>query len=207
LLQKHHPKIPITWVNRDKEVLYQFSEGASTFKLALADFMKNPTDFSHLFTATASVEPIFQWDFFNRLGTKPRAVFDFAQPSDVGLVENPSIELFRLEHLQSEAQKNRESRVESVLQAEEMIEEALRIHILEQKETPVLRDFNQIQNVFQEELARAYEFIEADFPEEFHPSLKKMAETIVKKNLHSSREHLRTVLRRVADIGPDPIVV
>jgi glutamyl-tRNA reductase len=194
-------------VNRHIDVLGQFAENTVTTKMSLADFLKNPPDFSHLFTATASVEPIFEWDFFNRLGPEPKAVFDFAQPADVGLVENPSIEVFRLENLQNEAQKNREARVESVRQAETLIEEALRSHLLEQKETPVLRDFNQIQVVFEEELLRAYEFIESDFPKEFHSNLKRLADTIVKKNLHSSREHLRTVLRRAADIGPDPIVV
>ncbi|MFM8270141.1 MAG: hypothetical protein ACKN9V_08135 [Pseudomonadota bacterium] len=206
-LRKHHPELPILWVNRNLEVLDQFAEGIVLQKQSLKDFLQSPPSFSHLFTATSSLDPIFSQEFFDKLNPKPRAVFDFAQPADVGAVEQKHLEVFRLEHLQAEAHKNRELRAESVKQAEKIIEEALRQHLLQQKETPVLRDFNQIESVFEEELLRAYYFIEKDFPQDFHASLKKLAEGIVKKNLHLSREHLRNILRRVADIGPDSIVV
>lgn len=206
-LKNHHPNVPVLWVNRSLDVLDRFSEGTLVEKMSLKEFLEAPPFFSHLFTATSSLEPIFQEEFFGKLGTESRAVFDFAQPADVGQMNHPSIELFRLEHLQEEAQKNRAARAESVAQAEKIIEQALRTHLMEQKETPVLRDFNQIQTVFEEELARAYGFIEKDFPQEFHQSLKKLADGIVKKNLHLSREHLRTVLRKAADIGADAIVV
>ncbi|NDC25765.1 MAG: hypothetical protein EB078_11790, partial [Proteobacteria bacterium] len=174
---------------------------------SLSDFLERPGGFSHLFTATSSVEPLFNDSFFDRVESSQVVAFDFAQPADVATVTNPKVEVVRLEHLQKEAQENRQLRAQSVVQAEKMIEDALKSHILEQKETPVLRDFSQIETVFEVELLRAYEFIEKDFPMEFQNSLKKLAETIVKKNLHLSREHLRTILRRVADIEPDPIVV
>lgn len=206
-LQKNHPQVPITWVNRSVEVLDQFSESMGVKKLSLEEFLKHPGKFTHLFTATSSVEPIFTENFFSLVDSGKKVVFDFAQPADVGEIQNPQVEVVRLEHLQKEAQENRQLRAESVLQAEKMIEDALKTHILEQKETPVIRDFSQIETVFEDELARAFGFIEKDYPVEFHGSLKKLAETIVKKNLHLSREHLRTVLRRVADIGPDPLVV
>lgn len=206
-LRKHHPEVPILWVNRTVEVLEQFAEGVVLQKQSLKDFLKSPPTFSHLFTATSSVDPVFNQEFFDRLPLGPKAVFDFAQPADVGAIERNNLEIFRLEHLQKEAQANRELRAESVKQAEKIIEDALRQHLLQQKEAPVLRDFNQIESVFEEELLRAYYFIEKDFPQEYHPSLKKLAEGIVKKNLHLSREHLRNILRRVADIGPDSMVV
>jgi glutamyl-tRNA reductase len=206
-LRKHHPEVPILWVNRNLEVLDQFAEGVVLQKQSLRDFLDSPSDFSHLFTATASLEPIFNQEFFDKLPLNPRAVFDFAQPADVGTVNGEGLEVFRLEHIQQEAKRNRELRTESVKQAEKIIEEALKSHLLQQKETPVLRDFNQIEAVFEEELLRAYCFIEKDFPLEYQSSLKKLAEGIVKKNLHLSREHLRNILRRVADIGPDSMVV
>lgn len=206
-LRKHHPEVPILWVNRTLDVLDQFAEGVVLQKQSLKEFLISPPNFSHLFTATSSLEPIFNQELFDKLSDSPRAVFDFAQPADVGAVTGRFLEVFRLEHLQAEAKRNRELRAESVKQAEKIIEEALKLHLLQQKETPVLRDFNQIESVFEEELLRAYYFIEKDFPTEYHSSLKKMAEGIVKKNLHLSREHLRNILRRVADIGPDSVVV
>lgn len=206
-LTKNYPHVPILWVNRNVEVLDQYAEGASLQKMSLLDFQKSPPDFSHLFTATSSVEPLFGSQFFERLSKTPKVVFDFAQPADVADYQSTFVEILRLDNLQAEAKKNREFRTESVKQAEQIIEEALRLHLLQQKETPVLRDFSQIEAVFEEELVRAFYFIEKDFPAEYHTSLKKMAEGIVRKNLHLSREHLRSVLRKVADIGPDPNVV
>jgi len=206
-LNKNYPGVPLVWVNRNREVLEQYAEGANLQKLDLAQFLNEPFEFSHLFTATSSIEPLFDSKFFEKLSSQPKVFFDFAQPSDVAKCDFKHIEIFRLEHLHAEAKINRGFRAESIKQAEQIIEEALRLHLLQQKETPVLRDFSQIETVFEEELVRAFYFIERDFPSEYHASLKKLAENIVRKNLHLSREHLRTVLRKVADIGPDPNVV
>jgi hypothetical protein len=41
--------------------------------------------------------------------------------------------------------------------------------------------------------------MEKEFPSDLHPKMKKWAEKLVKKNLHSSREHLRFVLRGISD--------
>lgn len=207
LLQKHYPEVPIVWVNRNREVLDKYAEGTRLQKLSLDEFLKAPPSFSHLFTATASREPLFENSFFEKLPSAPVAVYDFAQPPDLGNISLESVEICRLDHLQKEAQLNRELRSQSVVEAEKIIEEALRAHLLSQKEAPVLRDFSQIEGVFEEELQRAYAFIEQDFPIEYQANLKKLAEGIVRKNLHLSREHLRAVLRKVADIGPDPVVI
>lgn len=206
-LKKNQPDTPILWVNRNVEVLDQFAEGMGLNKMALDAFIHSPPKFSHMFTATSSVETLFSQNFFERLSQDKKVVFDFAQPADVGVVELKHVQIFRLEHLQAEAKRNRELRAESVKQAERIIEEALRLHLLQQKETPVIRDFSQIEAIFEEELIQAFYLIERDFPAEYHSSLKKLAEGIFRKNLHLSREHLRTVLRKVADQGPASLVV
>jgi len=144
-LTKHHPQVPILWVNRNAEVLDQYAEGAHLKKMSLEEFQKSPTEFSHLFTATSSVEPIFDSLFFDKLSQNSKVVFDFAQPADVSDYRSNRVEILRLEHFQSEAKKNRELRIESVKQAEQIIEEALRLHLLQQRESPGLRDFNQIE--------------------------------------------------------------
>ncbi|NBV51168.1 hypothetical protein EBR78_08130 [bacterium] len=206
-LKKNQPDTPILWVNRNLEVLDQFAEGMGLNKMSLDAFIHSPPEFSHLFTATSSVETLFSQNFFERLSPEKKVIFDFAQPADVGVVELKHVQIFRLEHLQAEAKRNRELRAESVKQAERIIEEALRLHLLQQKETPVIRDFSQIETIFEEELIRAFYLIERDFPAEHHASLKRLAEGIFRKNLHLSREHLRTVLRKVADQGPGSLVV
>jgi len=207
ILKKRYPDVPVLWVNRNRDVLNQYSEGEGLIKLSLEEFLREPQEFSHLFTATSSLEPIFESSFFEKLNSSPLAVYDFAQPADVGKIEFENVEICRLDHLQKEARLNRDIRAQSVGEAEKIIEEALRLHLLSQKEAPVLRDFNQIEGVFEEELKRAFYFIEQDFPPEYHSNLKKLAEGIVRKNLHLSREHLRLVLRKVADIGPDPVAI
>ena len=49
-----------------------------------------------------------------------------------------------LEHLQPEARRNDASRHQAILQAEILIEKALREYCQEQKEAPLLRDFTAL---------------------------------------------------------------
>src|SRR6185312_3362200 len=98
-----------------------------------------------------------------------------------------------------EARENAAARTRAIEQAEALIEAALREHVLEQKEAPVLRDFNRIEPHLWEDLDEALAALESDFPPEIQPKLKKWAEKLLKRNLHQSREHLRSCLRKAAD--------
>jgi glutamyl-tRNA reductase len=205
-LSKNRPEIPRLWVNRNPDALKEFSESEGATLMQLSDFLNDPPEFSHLFTATSSREPIFTDTFFEKLSTEPKLVFDFAEPVDV-TATSPlfrHIKIIKLEGLKEEALANSQARAQAVHEAEVIVEECLKGFCLQQKEAPLLRDFNAVEPTFLQELANALVAIEGDFPPEMQPKLKRWAESLVKKNLHSSREHLRLVLRTISD-GSDDI--
>lgn len=206
-LKKNRSQCPVVWVNRNVEALKSYPEFHGVELLSLSEFLKGKTSFSHLFTSTASIEPIFKKTFFEKLGEEKKLVFDFAEPADVEHFVFKPVRVIHMEDLMDEARSNSLERAESVSIAEKMIEEAMKVYCLDQKEKPIIRDFNSIEPEFLKELEFALEMIEKEVPEEYQARIKKIAEKLVKKNLHLSREHLREILRRVTHSETDFISV
>ncbi len=196
---KHRPDVEIFWANRTVSALAEFPESQKTRVLPLSDLLGSPPAFSHLFTATSSANPLFGDEFFGKVAGTP-LVFDFAQPPDVsreGL--RASTTVIGLEDLRTEAKQNSDLRAEAVLEAEGIIESALRAYFQQQKEAPLLKDFSAIEPLVFEELSTACQAISGDLPTDVQPKVKLWAEKLVKRNLHHSREHLRHVLRQVSE--------
>ncbi|NBX68895.1 MAG: hypothetical protein EBR01_08040 [Proteobacteria bacterium] len=204
-LKKNRTEVPVVWVNRSTEVLKSYPEFQGVELQSLENFLKGETTFSHLFTSTSSIEPIFKRSFFEKLGRDKKLVFDFAEPPDVEHFVLQPVRVIHMEDLMDEAKTNSLERAESVAVAEKMIEAAMRTYCLDQKEKPILRDFNAIEPEFLKELEATLLLIEKEVPEEFQSRVKKIAEKLVKKNLHLSREHLREILRRVTSEETDLI--
>jgi len=198
---QNRPNCPLVWVNRTLESLRSYPEAGPVELMPLADFMARPPEFSHLFTATASREPLFTSAFFDRLDASRRVIFDFAEPIDVvdPGESRPGITVIKLENLKEEAHQNAQLRASSVEQAETIVESAVRIYCLQQKEAPLLKDFNDVEPAFFAELNQALQTLKGEFPQETHAKLQRWAEALVKRNLHNSREHLRAVLRKVTE--------
>ena len=126
-------------------------------------------------------------------------MFDFAHPPDVELpLGSCCVQLVQLEDLRKEALKNEALRGSAIRACEGFIESALRDHYLSQKEAPVLRDFGKVEEQLLKAVSELLPFLENSIPSEALPKLKTWAEKLVKKNLHSSREHLRAILRRAS---------
>jgi glutamyl-tRNA reductase len=201
-LLKNRPGHPILWVNRTVETLKAYPEAAHCELMSLSDFLQKPRSFSHFFTATASLEPLFHTNFFKRAALEGRALaFDFAEPSDIGdLGEScPEVTVIKLQDLQEEARANAASRAMGVAAAQAIVENSLKNYCMQQKQAPLLRDFNAVEPTYLEELKKAFVDIERDFPPEVQAKIKRWAESLVKRNLHVSREHLRAVLKKVTD--------
>lgn len=60
-----------------------------------------------------------------------------------------------------------------------------------------MADFNAVEPRMEEEITLAFDFIEKEYPEEWHTKLKKFVEKLSNRHLHLSREHLKAVLRNV----------
>lgn len=202
-LIKNRPQIPITWVNRRVEKLKEYPEATKASLMPLSDFLGSPPPFSHLVTATSSVNPLFDRGFFEKVDRDKKIVFDFAQPPDIDKAAMELTQNFvrhvHLEGLKAQAKENAEARSAAVSEAEHLIQNSLKDYCLEQKEAPLLRDFNAIEPKFLDELSQFVQLIQTEFPPELQPKLIKMAEKLVKKNLHCSREHLRYLLRNVTN--------
>lgn len=196
-LEKHHPEVKKIWVNRRPEILKDYPEASGCEIRSLSDFIANPSDFSHLFTATSSSQAVFDESFISQVDGKHRLIFDFAEPPDFVPFTPQNLEMCHVEDLRKEAAVNTEARKTATKEAEFLIESALKEFLLEQKEAPLLKDFNAVEPKFEEERTSAFEYIEKEYPAEMHLRLKKFVEKIISKNLHVSREHLKTVLRNV----------
>ena len=131
---------------------------------------------------------------------RPRLAFDFAEPPDIRLPQSCHhlATLVRLEDLTREAKENRIDRMRAVKVGEGIIEEAMRDYYLKLKQAPVLREFNSIESSFVGELDMAMNQLEREFSSESQKKIRKWGEKLVKKNLHSSRVHLRSILGNVS---------
>jgi glutamyl-tRNA reductase len=204
---KNRPEVPILWVNRRPEllpvVLENLSHGAKeNIEIgSLNQFLESPGEFTHLFTATGSLEPIFTRSFIETR-SKACLLFDFGEPPDIEKISSCHVRIIGLEDLRAEAEENSLLRKEAIEAAERIVEDSLKTYFLEQKEAPILKEFSRVEETLSELLEETFLFIENEFPQELHSPLKKMAEKLVKKHLHHSREHLRLILRDVSQSDP-----
>ncbi len=206
-LAKNHPTCPIIWANRTLARLENLPEAKGTQCVTLSEFVENPPPFSHLFSATSAPHIIFGKSFFEKLGDLPRVLFDFAQPADIERPEAipAGLHLIGLENLAYEARENETRRKVAVDEAIAVIEQGLREFYLQQKEAPLLRDFSEVAPQFEESLKQAVDELQrwVNLDQGQVPNLNKWARSLVQKNLHQSREHLRTILRRAAQTSPE----
>lgn len=198
-LKKNRPQCPIWWINRSVERLKDLPEAAGVELLSLDSFKKNPPSFSHLITATASSEFIFDRLFFEKSENRPKVAIDFAEPPDVEPeTTSTMVKIIHTQDLASEAKKNERHRSKAIERSETILEEVLRSYYLQEKETPVLKEFNEVEPLFMRELQSALGNFRQPLPEALRPELTEWAQKLVKRNLHHSRKHLRSVIRQAA---------
>lgn len=200
---EHRPAVEILWVNRTVESLGNYPESRRVNCLSLAEFLSNPPDFSHLFTATASEVPFIDSPFLKGLGDFPRVFFDFAEPPDIERVGSIH-RIIGIEDLGEESRTHAISRSQSVEVAEHVIELSLKQFYLELKQAPLLRNFSQIEPKCVEELQRAVSDLREELPPDVCVRIERWAQKLVKKNIHISRAHLATVLDRAIESEPCP---
>ncbi len=206
-IRKNRPGTPILWINRTVAALADLPQSEGTEKMALADFLAAPPEFSHLFTATASREPIFTKLFFEKLTGSHKLLFDFAEPPDIEMsaIAQTKALILTLKDFASEAKKNSELRAAAIADAEKIIELAMRSYLRERKESGLIREFSAASLVIEENLTCMLEEISVEVPPPLHEKIRRWSEKLVKKNLHLSREHLKEVIHK--QTGPGGRVV
>lgn len=203
-LKEDRPDVNLLWVNRSLSSLDAYPELVTINRMSLDNFLRNPPEFDLLVTATSSAEEIFSEKFFQGLAKIPRLVLDFAQPADVApsLRGRTDMSLLNLEDLTRFAELNQQERTKSIQVAETYIDKALRAYCMEQKQGPLLKDFSGIELILERELESVLMEVGRDFPIEFHEKLQLRLSKVFSRNLHLSREHLRSVLAKVSDVEP-----
>lgn len=196
-LKKNRPQVPIRWVNRSPARLLDEPGVSGTEVMGLTELLEKPGTFSHLFTATASFVPLFDDQFFERADAICPVAFDFAEPSDIAELSKSSVKVVRLEDLKGVAEKNRERRREAAGFAERIIDEAIRTFFQEQKEAPVLRNFSVLEPILVQEARRFVESV--DLKEMNNDEVHQWAEKLVRKNLHTARTQLKSILKSIAE--------
>lgn len=193
--KKNRPNCRLIWVNRSIDKIKDAALSFSAEVISLEDFLANPCSFTHLITATASREPLFDVAFFQKQKIKS-VVVDFAEPADVKVCSElaSTLELIRLDGLKSEAKENAKTRRSAVMSSETIIEKALREFCLSQKEAPLIKEFSTVGPKLVETLSTALQSLPNS-----HQQMGIWAEKLVKKNFHESREHLKTILRNIAE--------
>lgn len=200
-LKKNRPATPILWVNRTVAALADLEEARGVETMALSDFLAKPVNFTHLFTATSSREPVFTAKFFEKLDGPHRLVFDFAEPVDVEIsaVSQTKALVLTIKDFEAEAKKNAASRSTAIQDAEKIIEAAMRDYLRTLKETPLLKEFSSAVVALEENLTCMLEEISVEVPEPLHGKIRQWSQKLVRKNLHLSREHLKEVIHKQTD--------
>ena len=205
-LKKNRPTTPILWVNRTVAALADLEGARGVETMALADFLASPAEFTHLFTATSSREPVFTAPFFEKLAGPRRLVFDFAEPVDVEIsaASQTKALVLSIRDFEAEAKKNAASRSTAIEDAEKIIDAAMRDYLRVLKETPLLKEFSTAVVALEENLICMLAEISVEVPEPLHGKIKQWSQKLVRKNLHLSREHLKEVIHKQTDPSSRP---
>ena len=161
-------------------------------------------------TSTGSLEPILSAARLNaiqaRRGGRPLVLVDIAVPRDVdpAAVEIDNVHLFNFDDLNSVIQENIERRIERLPKAEEIVQrelqqfQAKRFYL---QVDPVLR--HVVERFEQIRLGELQKFI-SQLPPEYHPILKEMSSSLVKKLLHFPIQKLKS-LRNVQGLSASEV--
>lgn len=188
-LRKERPHVSVTWVNRTLSFIESHPLAGDVDCQSLESFLKADWNYSHIFTATASESVLFTKEILKEKVRRPCLFIDFAEPVDIepNSVESPSA-IIHIFDLKEEASRNRKEREKASREAEKIISTAMKAYFLSRKEAPVLKRFQELEPLFFDSFQKSV----------FSSSLE--LDTLVKKTVHFSREHVRTILRETADL-------
>lgn len=212
----------ILWVNRTVEALndetldrleISIAARARIQRMSLSQFLTSPPDFDCLVTATASTEPMFSGSFFEKLRTplqSPRRILvDLAQPPDIDRHATLPLgtQLIGLEELEKLTVESEQSRLLSIHQADSLVESMLREYCLSRKTAPLLSEFSKVEASLVESARVFATSLEGELSSGLQTgALAKSLESLSRKQLHLSKEHLKESLIRLGQDSPEVTV-
>ena len=184
----------VVMIGRDQEKVALLAEtlGENVKAATMEKLPKYLNRYRLLFTATSAREPIITQDLIEN-ETLPRLWFDMAIPRDIEDMELEKLQLFRIDDLRTISQDNHALREEHAVRAAEIVEKYkeefyawLRALSIE----PVIKEMReQVNDAIDAEMQRALK--KGFVPAEAEANMRKMAEQMFKRFLHTPTQNLR----------------
>jgi glutamyl-tRNA reductase len=185
----------VVLISRDKAKVEQIASelGENVKPDTMDNLVKYLNRYRLLFSATASKEPIITKDMIEN-ETLHRIWFDMAIPRDIDDIEFEKLTIYRIDDLRSISNDNHALREEQAIKANEIVQrykdefyEWLQVLSIE----PVIKQMRlQINDIIDNSLQNA---IKKGFvPSEYEANMKKMAQNMFNKFLHTPTKNLRT---------------
>jgi len=145
-----------------------------------------------LFSATSSPDVVITQDMIENEQLQ-RIWFDMAIPRDIGDMQLPKLQLFRIDDLRAISQDNHALRREQAIRAEEIVtryKEEFYAWLRALSVEPVIKQMRlQVNEAIEKELARAVK--KGFVPAEYEANMRKMAQQMFNRFLHDPTQNLR----------------
>jgi len=175
---------------RRKKATAELATACGGRAVALDAFLAAPGHVDVIVTATSAREPLLGTAFFTALPGTPPLVIDLAVPRDTDgkAAAAAGAQLFDIDHLKAEAERNRHAREAEIAEARVVIDEALealRRRVVERDLSPIVRDLrDQGQAAADELLKQLFNNGLAKLDEAHRDHIRRFGQQVVNQLLH-----------------------
>jgi len=184
------PGCSLLFVNRTVSKIVDLAAACGGRALALESFLASPGHVDVIVTATSAREALLDRAFFGSLQGAPPLVIDLAVPrdTDVQAAAAAGAQLFDIDHLRAEADRNRHAREAEIAEARVIIDEsleALRRRVVERDISPVVRDLrSQGQAAAEDLLKQLFSNGLSNLDEAHRDHIRRFGQQVVNRLLH-----------------------
>jgi glutamyl-tRNA reductase len=184
------PECNLLFVNRTVSKVANLAASCGGRALALDAFLAAPGHVDVIVTATSAREAFLGRSFFSTLLGAAPLVIDLAVPrdTDVQAAAAAGAQLVDIDHLKTEAERNRRAREAEIAEARVIIDEsleALRRRVVERDISPIVRDLrSQGQAAADELLKQLFNNGLAKLDEAHRDHIRRFGQQIVNRLLH-----------------------
>jgi glutamyl-tRNA reductase len=184
------PGCTLLFVNRTVSKVAELATACGGRALALDAFLAAPGHVDVIVTATSAREPFLGRAFFASLLGAPPLVIDLAVPRDTdrNAAAAAGAQLFDIDHLKAEAERNRRAREAEIAEARVVVDEALealRRRVVERDLSPIVRDLRgQGQAAADELLKQLFSNGLATLDEAHRDHIRRFGQQVVNQLLH-----------------------
>jgi glutamyl-tRNA reductase len=184
------PGCNLVFVNRTVSKVAELATACGGRAVALDAFLAAPGHVDVIVTATSAREPLLGTAFFTALPGTPPLVIDLAVPRDTDgkAAAAAGAQLFDIDHLKAEAERNRHAREAEIAEARVVIDEALealRRRVVERDLSPIVRDLrDQGQAAADELLKQLFNNGLAKLDEAHRDHIRRFGQQVVNQLLH-----------------------